>query len=804
MKFSRVTKTALFITAVSIISATAQVNPASFVNFEAAQTNPIRLSTDGTRLFAVNTPDARLSVFDVTQSAPVLTKEIPVGIGPVSVQPRSTDEAWVVNQVSDTISIVSLSRGIVTDTIQVKDEPADVVFGGNQLAFVTVSRSNEIRVFDAISHALITSVSVRGINPRAIAVSRDGTKVYAAFALSGNRTTIIPASLAPPQPNPTNTKLPKPPQVGLIVDATDPTWASAIKYTMPDNGVVEIDTGTFATRYFSRVGSVNLGLAIRPDTGDLYVSNTNARNLVRFEPNVRGHSVDNRVSTISLATGTVTAFDLNPGTNYTVLPNPAAKATALAQPAALVFDPSGAYFYVAAFGTDRVARVASDGSILKRIEMGNATGSTVDPRNKRGPRGLALNALSQRLYVLNRISNTISVIDVSADRIIQEISVGKFDPTPAVIRSGRGFLYDAKLSGNGTESCASCHIDADMDLLAWHLGDPNGTMQTVKSGKQTFQFHPMKGPMATQTLRGLSTLQPFHWRGDKADFLAFNPAFDSLMGGTQLSSADMTAYRDFINTIAFQPNPNQNLDRSLPASFAGGNPAAGRNTFLTEPFASSLACNSCHTADPGPGTNLAIIPANILQESQALKVPELRNLYQKVNFDNTALSSSTGGFGFIHDGSMPDIFAFLSQPVFQSFANDTVRKTNLNAFLMCFDTGTAPAVGYSRTVTGSNVANPSLSSDWTLLERQAAAANIDLIVKGVLDGQLRGLLYRPVSNDYLPDKTGIGPFTRQQLQTKLQADATNAFTVMGVPPGSGIRMGIDRNLNGVLDSDEAP
>jgi hypothetical protein len=314
----------------------------------------------------------------------------------------------------------------------------------------------------------------------------------------------------------------------------------------------------------------------------------------------------------------------------------------------------------------------------------------------------------------------------------------------------------------------------------------------------------MKGPMATQSLRGLSTLQPFHWRGDKADFLAFNPAFDSLMGGTQLSSADMTAYRDFINTIAFQPNPNQNLDRSLPASFAGGNPAAGRNTFLTEPFASSLACNSCHTADPGPGTNLAIIPANILQESQALKVPELRNLYQKVNFDNTALSSSTGGFGFIHDGSMPDIFAFLSQPVFQSFANDTVRKTNLNAFLMCFDTGTAPAVGYSRTVTGSNVANPSLSSDWTLLERQAAAANIDLIVKGVLDGQLRGLLYRPVSNDYLPDKTGIGPFTRQQLQTKLQADATNAFTVMGVPPGSGIRMGIDRNLNGVLDSDEAP
>src|SRR5205085_5679913 len=33
----------------------------SYVNFEGKQTSPIRLSADGTRLFAVNTPDARVS-----------------------------------------------------------------------------------------------------------------------------------------------------------------------------------------------------------------------------------------------------------------------------------------------------------------------------------------------------------------------------------------------------------------------------------------------------------------------------------------------------------------------------------------------------------------------------------------------------------------------------------------------------------------------------------------------------------------------------------------------------------------------
>ena len=44
---------------------TAQVPPSEFVNFEGAQTNPIRISADGTRLFAVNTPNGTVSVFDL-------------------------------------------------------------------------------------------------------------------------------------------------------------------------------------------------------------------------------------------------------------------------------------------------------------------------------------------------------------------------------------------------------------------------------------------------------------------------------------------------------------------------------------------------------------------------------------------------------------------------------------------------------------------------------------------------------------------------------------------------------------------
>lgn len=97
------------------------------------------------------------------------------------------------------------------------------------------------------------------------------------------------------------------------------------------------------------------------------------------------------------------------------------------------------------------------------IEIGNATGSQADPANKRGPRGLALYPKAHMLYSLNRVSNTVSIVDTSSNALVLEIPTGSFDPTPTVIRSGRGFLYDAKLSGNGTGACASCHVDGDMD-----------------------------------------------------------------------------------------------------------------------------------------------------------------------------------------------------------------------------------------------------------------------------------------------------------------------------------------------------
>jgi len=120
----------------------------SFKNFESPQVHPLAITPDGTRLLAVNSPNATLSVFQLVSGTPVLTAEIPVGLEPVSVAARNNREAWVVNWLSDSVSIVDLTLGNVVRTIDVGDEPTDVLFAGpgNNKAFICVSGGGQQQI----------------------------------------------------------------------------------------------------------------------------------------------------------------------------------------------------------------------------------------------------------------------------------------------------------------------------------------------------------------------------------------------------------------------------------------------------------------------------------------------------------------------------------------------------------------------------------------------------------------------------------------------------------------------------------
>jgi YVTN family beta-propeller protein len=768
----------------------------AFVHYESAQARPIAVSADGLRLYAANTADSSLAVLSLADpSVPVLLREIRVGLEPVAVAPRTADEVWVVDAVSDSISVVDVARGVVTATIAVKDEPADIVFAGGK-AFVSVTTDREVRVFDPLTRGELARIAIFGDEPRHLLASADGGTVWVAVHLSGNKTTIVPEPLAPPPPPPTNLQLPPPPRTGLIVDSDDPTWKPILNVDLPDHDVVEIDVATLKVRRtYSGVGTNLFGMALRPGTSELWVANTHARNLVRFEPAVRGHAIDSRLTRIVTGTPALAAIDLNPGIDYSVLPNDPATAIALSQPTAIEWNARGERGYVAAFGTDRIGVIDAAGSVVARIEVGNVSGATADPRNKRGPRGLALHPHAPRLYVLNRLADSISVIDTIADKVLGELEL--FDPTPTGLKEGRGFLYDAKLSGNGTMACAACHIDGRTDGLAWDLGDRGGNMEPAvgKGGIGNFMVHPMKGPMLTQTLQGLGGVGPFHWRGDRATLQDFNGAFASLMGRTQLARPDIDAFAAFMESIAFPSNPNQNLDRTYPTTPPGLSADEGFRFYTQIPFNGVTRCVDCHSLTTG--TNSAIFSSQALGVPQPFKVAQLRLSYKKTGFKKAP--QRTSGFGVLHDGSDASVFDLLSRTVFGPLATNTVRKTQLQNFVEAFDSGTAPTVGFAVTVSRASIVGH--VADLLLLESQAMAGNCALIAKGRLDGVATGLAFDRAARTFRADRSGMGPFTLADLAI-LVANDRAALTFAGVPLGTAQRLGIDRDLDGTTDGDE--
>src|SRR5206468_4471898 len=196
---------------------------------------------------------------------------------------------------------------------------------------------------------------------------------------------------------------------------------------------------------------------------------------------------------------------------------------------------------------------------------GNRIGEPIDVG--KGPSGLALDEARQRLYVFNRFSSSISLIDTSGHPALSAVSL--FDPTPIDVSAGRRHLYDTRrTSAFGQVSCASCHVDARMDRLAWDLGNPAGEMPSAVVNHQgtfvTNNFHPMKGVMVTQTLQDIIGHEPFHWRGDRPDIEAFNVTFTNLQGAARgLTQKEMRELRDFLSSIRLPPNPYRQLDNSL-------------------------------------------------------------------------------------------------------------------------------------------------------------------------------------------------------------------------------------------------
>jgi YVTN family beta-propeller protein len=906
----------------------------SFVNWETPHVHPLELTPDRARLLAVNTPDNRLEVFDVTGDRPRWIGSVPVGLDPVSVRARTNREAWVVNHISDSVSVVDIERLHVTATLRTDNEPADVVFAGSPVrAFVSCAQpatllvvdpefpNAEIReagVEDSDEGPVTWRVRLVGQEPRALAVSADGRTVFVAMFESGNGTTLLSGGGATPRPFPPNAVddraspyfdpveayvlgvnppnpppnwvqgfrpplrpgVPPPIRVGLIVqrnefgnwlDDNGRDWfdlvsgaaadrsGRSIGWDLLDHDVAVVRADSLETSYVGGLMNLCMALAVQPRVNRVTVVGTDATNEVRFEPVLQGRFLRVNLASFQPSRPGVapTVRDLNPHLIYgDEIPlqriPPAQRRLSIGDPRAIVWDAMGARGYVAGMGSDNVIVLNADGL---RESSPLSVGE--------GPTGLALDEVRQRLYVLNKFESSLTVVDTSQFReLLPRIRL--FDPTPRAIRVGRTHLYNShENSGLGHISCASCHVDGRTDRLAWDLGDPSGAMQSFEGNCDARLnifcggWHPMKGPMTTQTLQDIIGREPHHWRGDRRGLEQFAGAFEGLMGADEpLSREEMREFEDFLATIHFPPNPFRHLDNALSEQvpLAGhysvgrfepegglaageplpdGNAVHGLHLFNGKLDEGGVTCVRCHTLPTGLGPDgvftqgqfVALPPGPDGERHHAIgtmdgltnasmKTPQLRNMYKKTGLDFTQMQN-TAGFGFLHDGSIDSLARFITRFVDVRSDQDVA---DLVAFMLSFSGGGLPEgdPGDSLRLPGTHgqdshaavgrqvtVASPvqRTSADALLIDemvRLAGNGRVGLVARSLDRGIPRGYVY-----------IGLGIFQSDRAGEQIHLDQLlagaaplNETTFTVVPAGTEARIGVDRDEDGYLDRDE--
>ncbi|HYC01268.1 MAG TPA: hypothetical protein VEC57_19200 [Candidatus Limnocylindrales bacterium] len=899
--FNRRRRVALLVLAAALVTATtgAVAAPPSYTLFESGQVRPLAMSPDGTLLFACNTPDARLEVFSITGGGLAHVGAVPVGLEPVAVAARSNTEVWVVNHLSDSVSIVDVSTPSaprVTRTLLVGDEPRDIVFAGSSgnRAFITTAHRGQnggfdpqlttagigradVWVFDAsnlgstLGGTALTRLTLFGDTPRALTVSPDKSTVYAAVFHSGNKTTTLNEGRIPnggqaagglPAPNTDHTGRAQP-EVGLIVrhngtawvDELGRNWSSHVMFNLPDNDVFLINANTDppsavagAAGLRKSVGTILFNMATNPVSGKVYVSNLESRNEVRFEgpgifadTTVRGHIAESRITVIDGTT--ITPRHLNKHINYDscCAPNPSTEnSNSLAFPLEMVVSSDGATMYVAAHGSRKIgvfstAEIESNTFVPDDADHIAVTGG--------GPAGLVLDEARGRLYVLTRFDNSVSIVNTALG--VETAHVPLHNPEYESITAGRRFLYDAAhTSSHGDSACASCHIFGDFDSLAWDLGNPDDELLNnpgpfVVGPFNDPDFHPMKGPMTTQSLRGMDNHGPMHWRGDRtggndassaqpnsgafdedASFKKFNGAFSGLLGrASDLTSEEMQQFTDFILQVNYPPNPIRALDNTLTAAAQSGS-----NFFFGATSDTFQNCNGCHVTNAAgnaqfdierPGFFGSDGRSSFENETQIFKVAHLRNMYQKVGMfgmasvgffnsgDNGHKGDQIRGFGFLHDGSTDTLFRFHQATVFNQgsfnsggFSSDTQRR-NMEQFMLQFPSNHAPIVGQQITRTSTNGAT--VDPRMTLLVQRATAGECDLIAKGTVAAEARGWVFS--SGSFTSDRASEGTISDASLRA-LANTAGQEITYTCTPLGSGVRAGIDRDEDGYRDRDE--
>ena len=542
----------------------------------------VLLSPDGARLYVLCQQSGDIRVLDASTYAVI--KTIAVGRLPRGFSLSADGKRlFVTNSWDDTLSVIDTGTLAVVDTWPVGAEPSSVVEdrAGKRL-FVANRISGDIAVLDAATGAEEKRL-LGGRGSSYLTLSPDGARIYGTHIY--------------PNPSPFRT----PPQSEITVIDT----ARAV---VIDRIPLHFVAGVFH-------------LAISADGRLGAVAEYHPKNLVPLAHLEHGGAFADTLTLFGADVGKPVEIPLDELERYAAQPF----GVAIAADKSRLYVTCGGSEMVTVIDLPRLLRYvhahpkpfaedlsASSNYVIARIAVGH------------NPRGLVISPDGRRLFVANRLEDTISAIDTRTNRVASTIALAG-PKTVSLLRHGEQTFYTARQSFQGQIGCATCHIDSTLDGLNWDL-EPDGFGRDIVDNR------------LLEDLRGT---EPFKWNGGNPDLpTECGPRTEKYFWRAEnyppLTLADLVVY---VRSIPARPNRWRLPGRELTPAQERGRALFVRSVDkFGNPIPEGNRCAYCHSGPKGTSQKSFDVGTRKATDGSAmLDTPQLTNI---------ALTAP-----YLHDGS---------------------------------------------------------------------------------------------------------------------------------------------------------
>ena len=542
----------------------------------------VLLSPDGARLYVLCQGSEEIRVLDAASYAVI--KNIAVGRVPrgFSLSPDGA-RLFVTNSWDDTLSVIDTNALAVVATWPVGAEPSSVLEDrdGKRL-FVANRISSDIAVLDAQTGAEEKRL-LAGRGSSYLTFSPYGTRLYATHVY--------------PNPSPHRTA---PESEITVIDGS--------RAVVVDRMQLHAIAGVFHLA-FSADGRLGAVAEYHP------------KNLVPLAHLEHGGAFEDTLTVFGADVGKPVEVPLDELERYA------------AQPFGVVIAPDKSRIYITSGGSE-IVTVVDVPKLVRFIHAHpapfvqdlSASANYVVARIPVGmnPRGLTLSRDGSRLFVANRLDDTLSVIDTHTNHVASTIKLAG-PKTISVRRRGEQTFYTARQSFQGQIGCANCHIDSTFDGLTWDL-EPDGFGRDIVDNK---------------LLEGVKGTEPYKWNGGNPNLpTECGPRTEKYFWRAEqyddLTLADLVVY-----IRSLQPRPNR---WKLPGHEM--TPAQERGLALftrdvdkfKKPIPEYNRCSYCHSGPKGTSQKIFDVGTRKSTDNTGLlKAPMLTNI---------ALTAP-----YLHDGS---------------------------------------------------------------------------------------------------------------------------------------------------------